>query len=167
MSVRRHAKSIGISSSSCWETQRKLAACGDYRRLSLVTEPDHCPPPNMANLTANLNRAMIFPKLDLLKGCFQVPCGAPRRCIQDRCHYPSGHIPSTTRRLVFEIQEPLLSASWMGFLETFPFAPATWTISLFFFQGHKWTYWTSSWVLDRLRDNSLVVRQDKCHLGVH
>ncbi|ROT64517.1 hypothetical protein C7M84_017545 [Penaeus vannamei] len=47
--------------------------CGDYRRLNLITEPDHYPLPNMADLTSNLHGAKVFSKLDLLKGYFQVP----------------------------------------------------------------------------------------------
>ena len=47
--------------------------CGDYRRLNVITEPDHYPIPNMADLTSNLHGARIFTKLDLLKGYFQVP----------------------------------------------------------------------------------------------
>lgn len=47
--------------------------CGDYRRLNLVTEPDHYPLPNMVDLTSNLHGATVFTKLDLLKGYFQVP----------------------------------------------------------------------------------------------
>ncbi|ROT85278.1 Transposon Ty3-I Gag-Pol polyprotein [Penaeus vannamei] len=38
--------------------------CGDYRRLNLITEPDHYPLPNMADLTSNLHGAKVFSKLD-------------------------------------------------------------------------------------------------------
>ena len=36
--------------------------CGDYRRLNLITEPDHYPMPNNADLTACIGQARIFPK---------------------------------------------------------------------------------------------------------
>ena len=47
--------------------------CGDYRRLNLLTEPDHYPTPNISDITSNLHGSKIFSKLDLLKGYFQVP----------------------------------------------------------------------------------------------
>lgn len=47
--------------------------CDDYRHLILITEPDHYPLPNMADLTSNLHEAKVFSKLDLLKGYFLVP----------------------------------------------------------------------------------------------
>ncbi len=47
--------------------------CGDYRRLNLISEPDHYPMPNIADLTNTIGKARVFSKLDLLKGYFQVP----------------------------------------------------------------------------------------------
>ena len=47
--------------------------CGDYRRLNLITEPDHYPMPNIADFTNSISTARVFSKLDLLKGYFQVP----------------------------------------------------------------------------------------------
>ena len=50
-----------------------LRPCGDYQRLNMVTEPDHYPLPNIADVTTYLHGAKIFSKLDLLKGYYQVP----------------------------------------------------------------------------------------------
>ena len=50
-----------------------LRPCGDYRHLSMLTEPDHYPLPNIADVTAYLHGAKIFSKLDHLKGYYQVP----------------------------------------------------------------------------------------------
>ena len=50
-----------------------LRPCGDYRRLSKMTEPDHYPLPNIVDITTYLHGAKIFSKLDLLKGYYQVP----------------------------------------------------------------------------------------------
>jgi len=47
--------------------------CGDYRRLNLVTVPDMYPPPHMEDLSARLAGKVIFSKLDLRKGYYQVP----------------------------------------------------------------------------------------------
>ena len=47
--------------------------CGDYRRLNLITEPDHYAMPNISDLTSSIGTSRVFSKLDLLKGYFQVP----------------------------------------------------------------------------------------------
>ena len=47
--------------------------CGDYRRLNMKTEPDHYPLPNIRDITNTIHGALIFTKLDLLKGYYQVP----------------------------------------------------------------------------------------------
>lgn len=47
--------------------------CGDYRRLNVKTVPDHYPLPNITDITNELDGAKYFTKLDLLKGYFQVP----------------------------------------------------------------------------------------------
>ena len=50
-----------------------IRPCGDYRRLNNVTEADHYPLPNIADVTSFLHGAAIFSKLDLMKGYYQVP----------------------------------------------------------------------------------------------
>ena len=47
--------------------------CGDYRRLNIVTIPDHYPLPNIANFTSRISGSTVFSKLDLQKGYYQVP----------------------------------------------------------------------------------------------
>ena len=47
--------------------------CGNYRRLNLVTKRDMYPPPHMEDLSAQLAGKKVFSKLDLCKGCYQVP----------------------------------------------------------------------------------------------
>ena len=49
-----------------------IKPCGDYRRLN-ITEADHYPLPNIADVTSFLHGATVFSKLDLMKGYFQVP----------------------------------------------------------------------------------------------
>ena len=51
--------------------------CGDYRRLNLITEPDHYPMPNIIDITNNIGKSRVFSKLHLLKGYFQVPVHPP------------------------------------------------------------------------------------------
>ena len=58
--------------------------CGDFRRLNTITEPDHYPLPNIADITNVLGKAKIFSKIDLLKGYNQVPIhpsGIPKTAI--------------------------------------------------------------------------------------
>ena len=47
--------------------------CCDYHQLDMITEPNHYPLPNLADMTSNLHGTRIFSKLDLLKGYYQVP----------------------------------------------------------------------------------------------
>ena len=53
--------------------------CGDYRRLNLITEPDHYAMLNISDLTSSIGTSRVFSKLDLLKGYFQVPASQPGR----------------------------------------------------------------------------------------
>jgi hypothetical protein len=46
--------------------------CGDFRRLNNITAEDKYPLPNMADLSARLDGCVIFSKLDLQKGYYQV-----------------------------------------------------------------------------------------------
>jgi hypothetical protein len=48
-------------------------SCSDYRRLNDITVPDKYPLPNLQDLSANLHGAVIFSKMDLEKGYYQVP----------------------------------------------------------------------------------------------
>ena len=55
------------------KTDGSYRPCGDYRRLNTVTEPDHYPLPNISDITNVLGGAKYFSKIDLTKGCHQVP----------------------------------------------------------------------------------------------
>jgi hypothetical protein len=50
--------------------------CGDYRRLNGTTVEDKYPLPNMGDLSSRLDGCVIFSKLDLQKGYYQVPVAA-------------------------------------------------------------------------------------------
>ena len=47
--------------------------CGDFRRLNLLSETDCYPLPNMTDITGSLAGAAVFSKLDLKKGYHQIP----------------------------------------------------------------------------------------------
>ncbi len=49
------------------------AACGDFWRLNLVTEPDVYPLPNMLDFAAKAAGCTVFSKIDLRKGYHQIP----------------------------------------------------------------------------------------------
>ena len=80
----RHMETMGIcqsqKTSSPWASplhivtkkDGSLRPCDDYRRLNMVTKPDHYPLPNIADVTTYLHGAKKFSKLDLLKGYYQV-----------------------------------------------------------------------------------------------
>jgi cleavage and polyadenylation specificity factor subunit 1 len=68
-------------SGSCWSSplhmvQKKGGGwrpCGDFWRLNNATTDDKYPLPNMGDLSSRLDGCVIFSKLDLQKGYFQVP----------------------------------------------------------------------------------------------
>ena len=47
--------------------------CGDFRRLNNATTPDRYPVPHIQDFTAHLAGAVIFSKVDLVRGYHQVP----------------------------------------------------------------------------------------------
>ena len=47
--------------------------CGDYHTLNNTTVPDRYPIPHIQDFTIILNRANIFPKLDLVRAYHQMP----------------------------------------------------------------------------------------------
>lgn len=50
--------------------------CGDFRRLNAATTPDRYPLPHLIDFSTNLNGAVIFSKIDLLKGFYHIPVAA-------------------------------------------------------------------------------------------
>ncbi|RJG15673.1 RNA-directed DNA polymerase [Alcanivorax profundi] len=47
--------------------------CGDFRRLNNATTPDRYPVPHIQDFSAHLSGAIIFSKVDLVRGYHQVP----------------------------------------------------------------------------------------------
>lgn len=51
--------------------------CGDFRRLNNATTPDRYPVPHIQDFSAHLAGAVIFSKVDLVRGYHQVPVHPP------------------------------------------------------------------------------------------
>ena len=139
--------------------------CGDYRRLNLVTEPDHYPMPNITDLTSNIGDARIFSKLDLLKGYFQVPV-YPDDVQKTAIVTPFGSF-------VFKYSTFGLRNSGATFQRTMdqifshlPFCAVYVDDILIFSHDHQQHENHVREVLRLLQENGLVVRPDKCQFGV-
>ncbi|ROT72058.1 hypothetical protein C7M84_009595 [Penaeus vannamei] len=137
--------------------------CGDYRRLNLITEPDHYPMLNMNDLTASIGDARIFSKLDLLKGYFQVPVHPD--------DVPKTAIVTPFGSYVFYYSTFGLRNSGATFQRMMdqifgklPFCVVYVDILIFSrdHQKHHQHVWT---ILHLLKQNGLVVSPDKCIFG--
>ena len=138
--------------------------CGDYRRLNLVTTPDHYPLPNMQDLTGALHGATIFSKMDLLKSYFQVPVhpdDVPKTAIIT----PFGSYVFSYSTFGLRNAGATFQRLMDSILGDLPFC-AVYVDDILIFsksaeehRGHVRT------VLKRLQENGLVVRFDKCTFG--
>ena len=138
--------------------------CGDYRRLNLITEPDHYPLPNMADLVSNLHGARIFSKLDLLKGYFQVPV-YPEDVPKTAVITPFGTYTFNFSTFGLRNSGATFQRLMDGILGDLPFC-ACYVDDILIFSGNTNEHIQHlREVLKRLRDNGLVVRQDKCQFG--
>lgn len=139
--------------------------CGDYRRLNLATEPDHYPLPNMADVTCNLHGAKVFSKLDLLKGYFQVPV-APEDIPKTAVITPFGSYTFNYSTFGLRNSGATFQRLMDGILGDLPFCACYVDDILVFSRNTEEHIKHLQTVLQRLLDNGLVVRQDKCHFGV-
>ena len=139
--------------------------CGDYRRLNLVTEPDHYPLPNMADLTSNLHGAKVFTKLDLLKGYFQVPVH-PDDIPKTAIITPFGTYVFSYSTFGLRNSGATFQRLMDGILGNLPFCACYVDDILIFSRTEAEHLEHVRTVLQLLRDNGLVVRRDKCMFGV-
>ena len=135
--------------------------CGDYRRLNLITEPDHYAMPNISDLTSSIGTSRVFSKLDLLKGYFQVPVNpedAPKTAITTPFgtyvfHYSTFGLRNsgaTFQRMMDQI---------FGHL---PYCRVYIDDILVASEAHREHREHLQSVLKLLHKNGLVIRRDKC-----
>ena len=143
-----------------------LRPCGDYRRLNMVTEPDHYPLPNIADVTSYLHGAKIFSTLDLLKGYYQVPMN-PADIPKTALTTPFGTY--TFNYSCFGLRNAGATFQRMmdGLLGDLPFC-VSYVDDILVFSANPEDHLRHLRVLlDRLRTAGLVVRHDKCTFGAH
>ena len=138
--------------------------CGDYRRLNMVTEPDRYPLPNMADLISNLHGSKIFSKLDLLKGYFQVPVH-PDDVPKTAVITPFGTYTFNFSTFGLRNSGATFQRLMDGVLGDLPFCACYVDAILVFSRNTEEHHHHLRAVLQRLHDNGLVVRRDKCLFG--
>ena len=138
--------------------------CGDYRRLNLITEPDHYAMPNISDLTSSVSTSRVFSKLDLLKGYFQMPANlddVPKTAITTPFgtyvfHYSTFGLRNsgaTFQRMMDQI---------FGHL---PYCKVYIDDILIASENHREHRVHLQSVLQLLHINGLVIRRDKCVFG--
>ena len=138
--------------------------CGDYRRLNLVTEADHYPLPNMQDLTAALHGARIFTKMDLLKSYFQVPVH-PEDIPKTAIITPFGSYAFAYSTFGLRNAGATFQRLMDGILGDLPFVSCYVDDILVYSRSTEEHMKHVKVVLQRLRENGLVVRFDKCIFG--
>ena len=141
-----------------------LRPCGDYRQLNMMTEPDHYPLSNIADVTTYLHGAKVFSKLDLLEGYYQVSMNAadnPKTNITT----PFGTY--TFNYPCFSLRNLWATFQWMmdNVLGDLPFCIAyVDDILIFSLTADEHKHHIHR-VLERLHSTGPIVRQEKCVFG--
>ena len=166
------AMSICQKASSPWSSHLHIVAkkygslrpCSDYRRLNMMTEPDHYPLPNIADVTTHRHGAKIFSKLDLLKGYYQIsmhPDDIPKTAIttpfstyifNNSC-FGLRNAGATFQRMIDTVLGDLpLCFAYVDDIVIFSSNPE-----------EHWHHLHQ--VLERLRSAGLILHHDKCVFG--
>jgi len=159
-------------SNSCWSSPLHMVrkadgswrCCGDYRRLNMITKPDRYPLPNMLDFSGRLAGCVVFSKLDLRKGYYQIPV-APADVCKTAIITPFGlfHFKKTPfglrnagmtfQRMMDQVFAGLDFVFW--YLDDIVIASQSEEQHLVHLQI----------VLERLREHGLVLNAEKCEFG--
>ena len=141
-----------------------LRPCGDYRRLNVITEPDHYPLPNIADITTFLHGSKIFSTLDLLKGYYQVPMN-PEDIPKTAVTTPFGTFTFNFSCFGLRNAGATFQRMMDDLLGDLPFCVAYIDDILVFSTSHEQHQQHLRIILQRLQDAGLVLRHDKCIFG--
>ena len=170
----RDMERMGIIAKSCspWSSALHMVRkdcgswrpCGDYRRLNDVTVPDRYPLPHLQDCTALLAGCSVFSKVDLIRGYHQVPI-APGDVHKTAITTPFGLWEF--RRMPFGLRNAAQTFQRLmhNVLQDLPFIFVYLDDILVASRSPEEHLHHLRALFNRLRDNSLIIKLEKCQFG--
>ena len=138
--------------------------CGDYRRLNMKTEPDKYPLPNIADVTSSLHEATIFSKIDLLQGYFQVPVN-PADIPKTAIITPFGSYTFNYSCFGLKNSGATFQRMMDGIFGNLDFCICYIDDILIFSKNEKEHRNHIKIILEKLKENGLIAKPEKCVFG--